>query len=42
MAHTKLQKYNIEAPVAKTWGGKKHPYLSFLDEVRAKLVEIRF
>ena len=39
--HTsKLQKYNIEAPVAKTWPGKKHPYLQFLDEVRAKLVSL--
>jgi phenylalanyl-tRNA synthetase alpha chain len=38
----KLQKYNIGAPVAKTWGGKKHPYLSFLDEVRAKLVQLGF
>ena len=41
--HTsKLQKYNIEAPVAKTWLGKKHPYLQFLDEVRAKLVQLGF
>ncbi len=38
----KIQKYNIEAPVANTWGGKKHPYLSFLDEVRAKLVQLGF
>ena len=38
----KLQKYNIEAPVAKTWPGKKHPYLSFFDEVRAKLVQLGF
>ncbi len=38
----KLQRYNIEAPVAKTWPGKKHPYLSFLDEVRAKLVQLGF
>jgi phenylalanyl-tRNA synthetase alpha chain len=38
----KLQKYNIEAPVAKTWPGKKHPYLNFLDEVRAKLVQLGF
>jgi phenylalanyl-tRNA synthetase alpha chain len=38
----KLQKYNIQAPVAKTWGGKKHPYLSFLDEVREKLVQLGF
>jgi phenylalanyl-tRNA synthetase alpha chain len=41
--HTaKLQKYNIEAPVAKTWPGKKHPYLQFLDEVRTKLVQLGF
>ncbi len=38
----KLQKYNIEAPVAKTWPGKKHPYLAFLDEVRDKLVALGF
>ncbi len=38
----KLQKYNIQAPVAKTYGGKKHPYLQFLDEVRAKLVQLGF
>jgi len=38
----KLRKYNIEAPVAKTWPGKKHPYLSFLEEVRAKLVTLGF
>lgn len=37
-----LQKYNIEAPVARTWAGKKHPYLAFLDEVRAKLVQLGF
>jgi phenylalanyl-tRNA synthetase alpha chain len=38
----KLQKYNIQAPVAKSYGGKKHPYLQFLDEVRAKLVQLGF
>lgn len=38
----KLQKYNIEAQVAKTFSGKKHPYLQFLDEVRAKLVQLGF
>jgi phenylalanyl-tRNA synthetase alpha chain len=38
----KLQKYNIDAPVAKTYGGKRHPYLQFLDEVRAKLVQLGF
>lgn len=37
-----LQRYNIQAPVAKTYGGKKHPYLQFLDEVRAKLVQLGF
>jgi phenylalanyl-tRNA synthetase alpha chain len=40
--NTKLQKYNISAPVAKTWLGKKHPYLQFLDQVRAKLVQLGF
>ena len=40
--NSKLQKYNIEAPVAKTWPGKKHPYLQFLDEVRAKLIQLGF
>lgn len=40
--NARFQKYNIEAPVAKTWLGKKHPYLSFLDEVRAKLVSLGF
>ena len=39
---TKLQKYNIEAPVAKTWPGKKHPYLAFLEIVREKLVTLGF
>jgi phenylalanyl-tRNA synthetase alpha chain len=38
----KLQKYNIEAPVAKTWPGKRHPYLQFLDEVKEKLVTLGF
>jgi phenylalanyl-tRNA synthetase alpha chain len=38
----RFQKYNIEAPVAAVWPGKKHPYLSFLDEVRAKLVTLGF
>ena len=38
----RLQKYNIQAPVANSWPGKKHPYLAFLDEVRAKLVTLGF
>jgi phenylalanyl-tRNA synthetase alpha chain len=40
--NVRFQKYNIEAPVAKTWPGKKHPYLNFLDEVREKLVTLGF
>jgi len=38
----KLQKYNIKAHVAKTWPGKKHPYLQFLDEVKEKLATLGF
>ena len=38
----KLQRYNVEAQVAKTWPGKKHPYLQFLDEVKEKLVNLGF
>jgi phenylalanyl-tRNA synthetase alpha chain len=38
----RFQKYNIEAPVANAWPGKKHPYLAFLDEVREKLVTMGF
>jgi phenylalanyl-tRNA synthetase alpha chain len=38
----KLQKYNIEASVARTWPGKKHPYLQFLEDVRDKLVALGF
>jgi phenylalanyl-tRNA synthetase alpha chain len=40
--NVRFQKYNIEAPVANAWPGKKHPYLSFLDEVREKLVTLGF
>jgi phenylalanyl-tRNA synthetase alpha chain len=40
--NVRFQKYNIEAPVASIWPGKKHPYLNFLDEVRTKLVTLGF
>jgi phenylalanyl-tRNA synthetase alpha chain len=40
--NARFQKYNIQAPVANIWPGKKHPYLSFLDEVRTKLVTLGF
>ncbi len=39
---TKLTPYNITAPVANMWPGKKHPYIAFLEEVREKLVELGF
>ena len=38
----KLRKYNIKAPVASIWPGKRHPYLSFLDELKRKLVTLGF
>ena len=38
----KLRKYNIEAPVAITWPGKKHPYARFLDELKETLVALGF
>jgi phenylalanyl-tRNA synthetase alpha chain len=38
----KLQKYNIDASVARRWPGKKHPYMQFLEEVRDKLVTLGF
>lgn len=37
-----FQKYDVEAQVASTWPGKKHPYLQFLDEVKDKLVNLGF
>jgi phenylalanyl-tRNA synthetase alpha chain len=38
----KLRKYNIKAPVARAWMGKKHPYLRFLDDLKKKLVALGF
>ena len=38
----KIRRYNIKAPVARMWPGKKHPYLMFLDEVKEKLVAFGF
>jgi phenylalanyl-tRNA synthetase alpha chain len=40
--NVRFQKYSIDASVAKVWPGKKHPYLSFLEEVRTKLVTLGF
>jgi phenylalanyl-tRNA synthetase alpha chain len=38
----RLRRYNVKAPVAITWPGKKHPYLRFLDELKEKLVALGF
>jgi len=38
----KLRRYNIRAPVARTWPGRKHPYLKFLDDLKEKLVTLGF
>jgi len=38
----KLRRYNIKAPVAPIWPGKKHPYLRFLDELKQKLIALGF
>ncbi|MFQ6074221.1 MAG: phenylalanine--tRNA ligase subunit alpha [Candidatus Bathyarchaeia archaeon] len=38
----RLRRYNVEAPVAMTWPGKKHPYARFLDELKEKLVALGF
>ncbi len=38
----KFRRYNIKAPVAKVWPGKKQPYNSFLDELKRRLVELGF
>jgi phenylalanyl-tRNA synthetase alpha chain len=37
-----FRKYNIAAPVAATWPGKKQPYRQFLDNLKAKLVALGF
>ncbi len=37
-----LKEYDIKAPVACVWHGKKHPYLRFLDELKEKLVALGF
>jgi phenylalanyl-tRNA synthetase alpha chain len=38
----KFQKYNIKSSVTKTFLGKKHPYLRFLDNVKEKLITLGF
>lgn len=38
----RLKKYNIEAPCAPSWPGKKQPYKKFLDELKLKLISLGF
>jgi phenylalanyl-tRNA synthetase alpha chain len=38
----KLRRYNIKAPVARNWPGKRHPYLKFLDDLKEKLISFGF
>lgn len=40
--HVRFQKYDVKAEVARTWSGKKHPYMQFLDEAKDKLVNLGF
>lgn len=37
-----LKKYNVEIPGEKTYGGKKHPYLAFLDHVKQRMISMGF
>jgi phenylalanyl-tRNA synthetase alpha chain len=38
----RFRKYDIKAPVAKLWAGKKQPYLRFLDAMKQKLISLGF
>ena len=38
----KFRRYDVKAPVPQVWGGRRHPYLKFLDDVRMKLVAMGF
>jgi len=42
MASSKAPEVRYTGTSRKTWPGKKHPYIAFLDEVREKLVELGF
>ncbi len=39
---TTFRSYNITAPVAPSWPGKKQPYRQFLDDLKMKLVSLGF
>ena len=38
----KFRKYNIQLPPSRVSGGRKHPYKSFLDQVKQKFVSMGF
>jgi len=38
----KFRRYDVSAPVPKTYPGKKQPYLEFLDNVREKMVQLGY
>ena len=38
----RLRKYDITAPVLRTWPGKRQPYRRFLDDLKEKLVSLGF
>lgn len=38
----RFRRYDIQAPVAKIWPGKKQPFLQFLDIVKRRLVAMGF
>jgi phenylalanyl-tRNA synthetase alpha chain len=38
----RFRRYNIKAPVAKIWAGKKQPYLRFIDDLKQKLIALGF
>jgi phenylalanyl-tRNA synthetase alpha chain len=37
-----LKRFNVEAPVRRIYGGKKQPYLAFLDGIKQRLVALGF
>jgi phenylalanyl-tRNA synthetase alpha chain len=38
----RFRSYDVEAPVAKIWSGKKQPYRRFLDDLKLKLLILGF
>ena len=37
-----IKRFNVEAPVRRIYGGKKQPYLAFLDGIKQRLVALGF